>query len=80
MFRFKSTLIFLGQSVIVGLAAAFVVILLRPEWLPTGLNGAQSSGPASYANAVERSAPAVANIYTRRLGAAANTRRQPGRL
>lgn len=80
MFRFKSTLIFLGQSVIVGLAAAFIVVLFRPEWLPTGLNGTQSSGPASYANAVERSAPAVANIYTRRVGAATNTRRQPGRL
>lgn len=80
MTRFKSTLIFLGQSVIVGLAAAFVVVLLRPDWLPTSANEGQSGGPVSYASAVERSAPAVANIYTRRVETTASTRRQPGRV
>jgi serine peptidase DegS len=78
--RFRSTLIFLGQSVIVGLAAAFVVVLFRPDWLPTAENGGQSGGTSSYANAVERSAPAVANIYTRRVESTGSTRRQPGRL
>lgn len=80
MSRYRSTLIFLGQSVIVGLAAAFVVVLFRPDWLPTNADGGQSGAPASYASAVERSAPAVANIYTRRVSQTATTNRQPGRL
>ena len=61
------------QSIVVGLAVAFVVILLRPQLLPA-INGA-SNGQAtnetgravSYADAVDISAPAVANVYTRRL-------------
>lgn len=62
----KSALMFLLQSVVVGLALAFVVVLIRPEWLPmTGNNGV--GRPASYADAVDRSAAAVANIYTKRL-------------
>lgn len=75
----KSTLIFLGQSIIVGLAAAFVVVLFRPDWLPTSVSGSASGGSASYANAVERSAPAVANIYTRRVETSANARQPLGR-
>jgi len=66
--RYKSALIFLLQSVVVGLAAAFVVVLLRPGLLPYG--GTLTAGgprPASYADAVDISAPSVANIYTRRL-------------
>jgi serine peptidase DegS len=64
----KSALIFLLQSVIVGLAVAFLVVLFRPQWLPfAGGNGAASPEIASYANAVDISAPAVANIYTKRL-------------
>jgi len=63
---FKSALIFLLQSVIVGLAVAFLVVLIRPQWLP--VNDENNSGqPATYANAVDISAPAVANVYTRRL-------------
>ncbi|MGH8195064.1 MAG: S1C family serine protease [Woeseiaceae bacterium] len=69
MARLKSVLIFLIQSIVVGLAVAFVVVLLRPEMLPilrdTSTN--DSGNPASYADAVEISAPAVANVYTRRL-------------
>ena len=62
----KSALIFLLQSVIVGLAVAFLVVLARPQWLP--FDASNGSGqPASYANAVDISAPAVANVYTRRL-------------
>ena len=69
MARLKPVLMFLLQSAIVGLAAAFVVVLVRPQLLPTigparnGLGG----GPASYADAVDIAAPSVANVYTRRL-------------
>ncbi len=57
------------QSVIAGLAVAFVVVLIRPELLPALVPAAAVSAeqPASYADAVERSAPAVASIYTRRV-------------
>ena len=51
------------QSIVVGLAVAFLVVLLRPDLLPT----VGSSAPASYADAVEISAPAVANVYVKRL-------------
>lgn len=69
MARVKSILLFLFQSVVVGLAVAFVVILLRPELLPilNGDIGSNAGGHASYADAVDISAPAVANVYTRRL-------------
>ena len=69
MARLKPVLIFLVQSIVVGLAAAFVVVLVRPQLLPALESGrATVSGqPASYADAVDISAPAVANIYTRRL-------------
>jgi len=63
----KSALLFVLQSIVVGLAVAFLVVLIRPDLLPdigAGGNGA----PASYANAVDISAPAVANVYTSRLG------------
>jgi serine peptidase DegS len=68
-------LIFLVQSIVVGLAAAFVVVLVRPQLLPA-LNAGRATvtGPlASYADAVDISAPAVANIYTRRLVAASGS-------
>ena len=74
MARLKPVLIFLIQSVIVGLAAAFVVVLFRPQLLPAidagrlGTNGQ----PASYADAVDIAAPSVANVYTRRLVADGN--------
>lgn len=69
MARLKPALIFLLQSVVVGLAAAFVVVLLRPELLPALGNGTSPRGgaPASYADAVDISGPSVANVYTRRL-------------
>src|SRR5210317_352117 len=65
MANFKSALVFLLQSIVVGLAVAFVVVLVRPDLMP-GL-GADNSRPASYADAVSLSAPSVANIYTKRL-------------
>ncbi len=60
----KSTLVFLLQSIVVGLAVAFLVVLVRPDLIP-GAN--QAAGPASYADAVDLSSPSVANIYTKRL-------------
>jgi len=61
---FKSALIFLLQSIIAGLAVAFIVVLVRPE-LMRGVSGENT--PASYADAVDLSSASVANIYTKRL-------------
>jgi len=58
--------VFVAQSVAVGLALAFVAVLIRPELI--GRIRADS-GPASYADAVAASAPAVVNIYTERTSA-----------
>ncbi len=60
----KSALAFLLQSIVVGLAIAFLVVLVRPDLLPSV---PPEPAPASYADAVDRSAPAVANVYTKRL-------------
>ena len=62
----KSALLFVLQSIVVGLAVAFVVVLLRPDLLPA-LGMTRNLAPASYADAVNISAPAVANVYTKRL-------------
>ena len=59
----RSALVFILQSVVVGLAVAFLVVLARPDLMPTAGN----AGPASYAEAVAHSATSVANIYTKRL-------------
>jgi len=84
-------LAFISISAIVGLAAAFIVVVARPELIArrapalepvsaTPVNVAPTVTPApapsaeaapravnSYAEAVERAAPAVVNIYTARL-------------
>jgi serine protease DegS len=85
-------LTFISASAIVGLAAAFVLVVVRPELIarraPTPASPAQPApvAPApsqpvvltpppeapprivnSYADSVERAAPAVVNIYTARL-------------
>lgn len=60
----KSALIFLLQSIVVGLAVAFLVVLVRPDLMP---NVGGERPPASYADAVDLSSTAVANIYTKRL-------------
>jgi S1-C subfamily serine protease len=61
----KSALVFVLQSIVVGLAVAFLVVLVRPDLMPD--LGNDRAGPASYADAVARSATSVANIYTKRL-------------
>ena len=76
----RTTLIYIGQAVILGLAIAFVVTILWPsvtgrppapaaveikQTAPTGTaRPARGEGPVSYAAAVESAAPAVVNINT----------------
>ena len=60
----KSALVFFLQSIVVGLAVAFIVVLVRPDLMP-GVAG--DNGPSSFADAVDLSSAAVANIYTKRL-------------
>src|SRR5215469_7116992 len=56
---------FLFQAVVVGLAAAFVVVWLKPGLLTSrGLSA--ESAPVSYASAVVLSSPAVVNIHSAR--------------
>ncbi len=72
---------FLFTSVATGLAAAFLVLLLRPDLVgrttssgeaPERAPSAVGSGPVSYANAVDRAAPAVVNVFATKI-----TREQP---
>jgi serine protease DegS len=87
---------FIGLSAIVGLAAAFIAVMVRPELIARRMPAAKPTTPAvapagtapapkssatpastpavepprtvnSYAEAVEKAAPAVVNIYTARL-------------
>ena len=62
----KSAFAFLLQSIVVGLAVAFLVVLVRPDLLPA-IGQRPVEPPFSYADAVDHSAPAVANVYTKRL-------------
>lgn len=75
----KSALVFLLQSTIVGLAVAFVVVLVRPDLLPD-IGPPPPGQPASYADAVDASAPSVANVYTRRLVEDATSTENPPRF
>jgi serine protease DegS len=61
----KSALLFVLQSVVVGLAIAFLVVLVRPDLLPG--YGGKAVRSASFADAVAIGAPAVASIHTKRL-------------
>ena len=71
----SNSYIFLFKAIVAGLAAAFIILLLRPDLLgqqrpivelkqgsTTGVG--LGSGPVSYAQAVEAAAPAVVNVYT----------------
>ena len=62
----KSALLFLLQSAVAGLAVAFIVVLIRPELLPS-LRSLNAGTPASYADAVEASTPSVVTIVAKRL-------------
>ena len=62
----RSALLFLMQSIVAGLAVAFIVVLIRPDLLPA-IGEPQGTPPASYADAVDASAPSVVTVITRRL-------------
>mgnify|MGYP001823290879 CR=1 FL=1 len=62
MSQLRSTLSLIAQSVIGGLAIAFIVVLINPRLItPAPAGGPLSAG---FADAVERSSPAVVSIYT----------------
>ncbi len=77
----RKLLAFIFEAVIAGLAFAFVLqLLFRPETFdipktvtfiqhetPERIDAGQITGIASYAFAVERAAPAVVNIYTKKV-------------
>ena len=70
-FNIKKVMLFLIQSVVAGLAIAFILVNFLPGLLPSGLQrdfsnqniniGPPGSATASYHSAVAVSAPAVAN-------------------
>ncbi len=70
---------FLFTSVATGLAAAFIVLLLRPELLNPHDSEAPAppvvEGPVSYADAVARAAPSVVNVFATKI-----TRNKPNPL
>ncbi|MBV6416478.1 MAG: Periplasmic pH-dependent serine endoprotease DegQ [Steroidobacteraceae bacterium] len=79
--RLGRAFVFLAGSVVGGLALAFVIVFLRPDLLrvptpaaatpavaaPATSTPQVEAAPVSYADAVARAAPAVANIYSERL-------------
>jgi len=71
---------FLFTSIATGLAAAFIVLLLRPELLSpreqsAPLPASTIEGPVSYADAVARAAPSVVNVFATKV-----TRSKPNPL
>lgn len=73
MARIQSLSVFILRSVIAGLALAFLILYLWPELRPTSPNespeqiAARAGAVSSYADAVDRAAPSVVSIYTKRL-------------
>lgn len=68
--RLRERVRYFGWPLLAGLLLALLLIERHPEWV--GLSGTQApaftlpgiEGPVSYARAVDRAAPAVANLYT----------------
>ena len=76
--RLSRGLVFIAGSVVGGLALAFVIVALRPDLIRPGVAiaplinarpAAAEPGPArvTYSAAVQRAAPSVVNVYTKRL-------------
>ncbi|MCW9088847.1 MAG: trypsin-like peptidase domain-containing protein, partial [Gammaproteobacteria bacterium] len=74
--KLHKVIVFLFQSITVGLALAFLIVVGFPELLDNGRNVVAfienkppearlaTTGPVSYAEAVDIAAPAVVNIYS----------------
>ena len=68
--RLYRTFTFVFTSIATGLAAAFLVLVFKPDFLGDPqysspvMNLARQEGPVSYADAVQKTAPAVVNIFT----------------
>ncbi len=60
--QIKQSLSFIFKSILVGLAAAFVIITIQPELMEYN-NNSFNVNRLSYKDAVEVAAPAVVNIY-----------------
>jgi serine protease DegS len=74
MISLRSLIHFVGKWAIAGLAAAFVIVLLRPELLAARRtisssveNPASGLAAASFSAAVNATGPAVVNVYTARV-------------
>jgi serine protease DegS len=76
MKRLGRGLLFVTASIAAGLALAFLIVAWRPQLVrpdtavsppPPAAPVARAPATISYADAVQRAAPAVVNIYTRRL-------------
>ncbi|MGN6453959.1 MAG: trypsin-like peptidase domain-containing protein, partial [Steroidobacteraceae bacterium] len=77
--RLGSALVFVAGSVVGGLALAFLLVALRPQLIRNAAHAPLAAAPlaapptvpaparVTYADAVQRAAPAVVNIYTARL-------------
>ncbi|MDX1823525.1 MAG: Do family serine endopeptidase [Thiohalomonadales bacterium] len=80
--RINKFIVFIFQFVTIGLAAAFVILYLYPQFksqveqeqhvievkeAPVSTDTALPHSPTSYADAVEKAAPAVVNIFTQKL-------------
>jgi serine protease DegS len=72
--RLRNVLFLSAQAVIVGLAIAFLIIVFWPQLIPqrtveirqapSDTTSRPGSGPVSYAQAVDKAAPAVVNVNT----------------
>jgi len=68
--RLYRTFTFVFTSIATGLAAAFLVLVFKPDFLGDPqysspvMNLTRQEGPVSYADAVQKTAPAVVNIFT----------------
>ncbi|MGH8120144.1 MAG: trypsin-like peptidase domain-containing protein, partial [Gammaproteobacteria bacterium] len=67
--RINHTIRFILQSVVLGLIAAFIILLAWPDLSRRGAdeNAAGSGRTGSYSKAVSRAAPAVVNVYASRV-------------
>ncbi|MGV6826516.1 MAG: trypsin-like peptidase domain-containing protein [bacterium] len=70
--QLRRLLTFLFTSITTGLAAAFIVVLLRPDLLTrdadiSNARIAPAVSPSSYSGAVKRASPAVVSIYATKL-------------